>query len=131
MGRYTLKAIYLFLILFVFVVNASAGTYRHPKTGVFFPEAVGDVRLIDTKDYEKENPGLGVGIMYRTNTFKADFFLYDMGNPSIPSGVASPVITAQFEQARGDVYTLRQRGIYKDVITRPLMPAAFLSFTPR
>jgi hypothetical protein len=76
---------------------------------------VSRAKLIDVRDYEKEYPGLGVGIMYRTNTFKADVFLYDLGNPSIPSGAASQVITDQFEQARGDVYTLEKRGIYKDI----------------
>jgi hypothetical protein len=117
MRRYALKIICLFIVFLAVALNARADAYRHPQTGILFPEAVGAVKLIDVKDYEKEYPGLGVGIMYRTNTFKVDVFVYDMGKPSIPAGITSPAIAEQFEQARGDVYELEKRGVYQDVVT--------------
>jgi hypothetical protein len=107
--------ILLILALYAVSFEAVAAPYRHPKTGVLFTESVGGANLVNVMDYEKEHPGLGVGVMYRSDTFKADVFLYDMGTPPIPTGVKAPLMTAQFKQAMGDVRTLEKRGLYKDV----------------
>jgi hypothetical protein len=118
MKRPLLTSICLSMILFVFVFNAAAASYKHPKTGIFFPELIGDVRLEKVTDYEKEYPGLGVGVSYRADTFKADVYMYDARLGPIPAGITEPIITKQFEQAMGDVYTLEKRGSYKDLVVQ-------------
>ncbi|MBA4419133.1 MAG: hypothetical protein C0392_14685 [Syntrophus sp. (in: bacteria)] len=118
MKRPLLTSICLFMILFTFVFNAAAAPYKHPKTGVSFPELVGDVSLVKVTDFEKEYPGLGVGISYRADTFKGDVYIYNLSMGQVPAGIAAPVITGQFEQAMGDVYTLEKRGSYKDLVVQ-------------
>jgi hypothetical protein len=59
-----------------------------------------------------------MGIMYRTDTFQANMFVYDLDEGLIPSGTTAPIITEQFEQAIGDVYTLERWGMYKDVVVQ-------------
>ncbi|HVN97083.1 MAG TPA: hypothetical protein VMT62_11685 [Syntrophorhabdaceae bacterium] len=106
------------LVLICCVANAKAGAlaYQHPGTGLIFPDTVGQAKLVSVRDYEKESPGLGVGIMYRAETFKADVFLYDLDQGSVPTGAAAPLISAQFEQAVSDVYAVEKMGIYKDIV---------------
>ncbi len=108
----------LVLVFFAVVMNISTSPYRHPKTGILSPDAMGQVKLVDVKDYEKENPGLGVGIMYRTDTFQANTFVYDLDKGPIPSVATTPIITAQFEKAIGDVCTLERRWMYEDVVVQ-------------
>jgi hypothetical protein len=118
MRRSIAKLICLSLVFFSVALNASAYPYQHPKTGILFTDAIGRAKLIDVKDYEKEHPGLGAGVMYRADTFKADVFIYDMKKSSILADVTAPVITGQFEQAIGDVLTLKKRGMYKNIIAQ-------------
>ena len=107
----------LILVAGLVLVSAAAASYRDPGTGLEFPPKISELALVDVRDYEKEHPGLGTGIMYRTEWCKADVFIYTSGYPVIPPGIASPAVEQQFLAARRDIYALQQRGNYKDVAT--------------
>lgn len=111
------KVLLLFQVAFFFlsVQQAQGGSYLHCPTGILFPEKITGLENVKVTDYEAKNPGLGVGVSYRSPTIKADVYLYTEALPSIPDGVESPLITQHFQQICGDIYTLEKIGAYHSV----------------
>ena len=68
-------------------------------------------------DFEKDHPGLGVGILYRSSdpAIYADFYIYNLGIKSIPDGSNTKEIHDQWKQAEDDIYTLEKQGKYLSV----------------
>ncbi len=133
--RRSVLAIFLMAALAaVLVLNAgpaSAEPYRNPKTGLVFPETVGSMKLVKVTDYEPLYAGLGTGISYRTETIRADIFLYDLQKGPVPAGVSSPVVAVEFDQAIADIYSMETSGTYKKVATiikKETVPVGGLKF---
>lgn len=102
-------------VLIVFAGNARAEPYRHQKTGLVFPDPVNTLKLVRATDYEPLYAGLGTGISYRTETMRADIFLYDLTQGPIPDGISSQVVSKEFDQALQDIYSLETQGTYRNV----------------
>ncbi|MHB8109574.1 MAG: hypothetical protein ACYDHW_06015 [Syntrophorhabdaceae bacterium] len=95
--------------------NALAAPYRHERTGLVFPETVNSLKLVRATDYEPLYAGLGSGISYRTETIRADIFLYDLKQGPIPEGTSNSVVNNEFEQALNDIVLMEKQGTYKNV----------------
>jgi hypothetical protein len=116
------KASFRALIVTVFAMslivsagNALAEPYRHQKTGLVFPDPVNTLKLVRAHEYEPLYAGLGTGISYRTDTMRADVFLYDLTQGPIPDGVSSQAVSKEFDQALQDIYSLETQGTYRKV----------------
>lgn len=126
--------IFLVAITAVFIVlasNSAAEQYRHQKTGIVFPDTINTLKLVRATDYEPLYAGLGSGISYRTDTMRADIFLYDLKQGPIPEGVSSPVIAKEYEQAFGDILAMENQGTYKHISViekRGVVPVGSLRF---
>ena len=90
--------------------NCQAGPYFHEGTGILLPEQIAGMPIIDERfvDYEKDSPGLGISVLYQSDSAIATVYLYTMGLKSIPNDLQSPVLRSQFEQAAGDIMRFRK-----------------------
>lgn len=78
-----------------------------------FPaEMAGFVRGPRT-DYESRAPGFGSSVVYTNGRWKADVYVYDLGQAAIPDGPSSPAVRDQVEQAGREIGAMVQRGIYR------------------
>lgn len=78
-----------------------------------FPaEVAGFVRGPRT-DYESRAPGLGSSVVYTNGRWKADVYVYDLGQAAIPDGPSSPEAQAQVEQAGREIGAMVKRGVYR------------------
>ncbi len=121
----------LAMALLVFAGNAHAEPYRHQRTGLLFPDPVNTLKLVRATDYEPLYAGLGTGISYRTDTMRADIFLYDLTQGPIPDGVSSQVVSKEFDQALQDIYSLETQGTYRNVsivVRKEIVPVGDLKF---
>lgn len=126
-----LMVVFAIAVMAVEAPIASAEPYRHPKTGLVFPDPVGSMKLVKVTDYEPLYAGLGTGISYRTETIRADVFLYDMQKGPVPNGISSPVVADEFEQAIADIYSMEKNGTYKNISTmikKETVPVGSLKF---
>jgi hypothetical protein len=105
----------LAMVIIISAGNAHAESYRHQRTGLVFPDPVNALKLVRATDYEPLYAGLGTGISYRTDTMRADIFLYDLTQGPIPDGVSSQVVSKEFDQALQDIYSLETQGTYRNV----------------
>lgn len=103
------------LFLLAFAVRAGAETYTSPELGFTFPAKLAGMEQQAVTDYEKKNPGLGVGISYRAPDQKADFYIYNLRQPSLPNGAASPLIHQHFNQIKNEIVTFEKTGQYQNV----------------
>lgn len=108
-------AVIVAVLMALMVSGAGAEAYRHQKTGILFPDAIGALKLVRATDYEPLYAGLGTGISYRTETMRADIFLYDLTEGPIPEGASSPAAGKEFEQALSDIMAMEKQGTYKNV----------------
>lgn len=124
----------IFVVTALFLITASIGAaeqYRHPRTGIVFPDTISTMKLARATDYEPLYAGLGTGISYRTETMRADIFLYDLKQGPIPEGTSSPVVAKEFDLAFNEIMALEKQGIYKNVsvlIRKEIVPAGHLKF---
>src|SRR5512133_1125858 len=110
MRKLNVTIIILFGIFLTMASNCAAEHYRHQRTGILFPETINMLKLARATDYEPLYAGLGTGISYRTETMRADIFLYDLKQGPIPDGVSSPVIGKEFDQAFSDILAMEKQG---------------------
>ena len=98
-------------------LSSYAGAYRDRPTGLSFPDQLGGMTRGEATEFEKDHPGLGVGILYRSPNpaIYADIYIYNLGIKSIPTGSNTKEIHDQWKQAEGDIYTLEKQGKYKSV----------------
>ena len=107
----------LFLLLACITLSADAQTnsYRHPATGLIFPDSVEGIIRGNVKDYEGTNPGLGVSVSYDRPGITVTVYIYTFGFKSIPSDLSSPTLKNHFAQVMQDIYEVEKRGYYKFV----------------
>ncbi len=113
------------------VPAAGAEPYRHPKSGILFPDTISNLKLVRATDYEPLYAGLGTGVSYRTETMRADIFLYDLQQGPIPDGASSPAAGKEFDQALSDIRELEKQGTYKNVspaIKKEIVPVGPVKF---
>ncbi len=111
----SLIVVVLAMGLMISAGSARAEPYRHQRTGLMFPDPVNTLKLVKATDYEPLYAGLGTGISYRTDTMRADIFLYDLTQGPIPDGVSSQIVSKEFDQALQDIYSLETQGTYRNV----------------
>lgn len=132
MRKINVMAAFIIVASLVLTVSSSATEkYRHQKTGILFPDTINTLKLVRATDYEPLYAGLGTGISYRTDTMRADIFLYDLKQGPIPEGVSSPVIGEEFDQALNDITGMEKQGTYKNVsviIKKETVPVGRLKF---
>jgi hypothetical protein len=97
--------------------SAFGNSYHDKPTGISFPDQLGGMNRGEITDFEKDHPGLGVGILYRASdpAIYADIYVYNLGVPSIPTGWDSKMIHDEWKQAEGDIYTIEKQGKYQQV----------------
>ncbi|MDP3259705.1 MAG: hypothetical protein Q8M34_03845 [Thermodesulfovibrionales bacterium] len=107
----------LFLLLACITISAEAQTnsYRHPATGLIFPDSVAGIVRGDVTDFEGKNPGLGVSVAYDRPGITVTLYIYTFGFKSIPSDLSSPALRTHFAQVMQDIYEVEKRGYYKFV----------------
>lgn len=103
------------LFLLALCARAAAETYTSPELGFTFPATLAGMKLVETTDFEQEQKGLGTGISYRGEAEKADFYIYNLGQPSLPAGVSSPLIKQHFDQVKNEVMIMEKKGYYNNV----------------
>ena len=108
-GETTMKILrfgLLFLLLACITLSAEAQTnsYRHPATGLVFPETLVEMPMVSLTDHEKDNPGLGVSIGYNAPGITVTVYLYTLGLRSISGDPASPILKEHFNQVIQDIY---------------------------
>jgi len=119
-GETTMKLLrfgLLFLLLACITLSAEAQTnsYRHPATGLTFPDSVEGIVRGDVTDFEGKNPGLGVSVPYDRPGITVTVYIYTFGFKSIPSDLSSPTLKNHFAQVMNDIYEVEKRGYYKSV----------------
>ncbi|MCP4702327.1 MAG: hypothetical protein GY862_36525 [Gammaproteobacteria bacterium] len=106
-------------ILFIcFFIEQAQGEYLHSPTGTVFPDKIGVMKNVKVTDYEKDYPGLGVGISYRGHGVKADVYLYNDGLKEVPGNIESLVMIRHFEQVIGSIYAAEEKGPYRSIRKR-------------
>lgn len=78
--------------------GALAAEYRHPATGLVFPETLAGMGRISVHDYEPDSPGMGVSVGYKGPGMTATIYLYAAGMDAIPDGIDSPEVKEHFRQ---------------------------------
>ena len=107
----------LFLLLACITLTADAQTnsYRHPATGLVFPDSVEGIVRGNVNDFEGKNPGLGVSVPYDRPGITVTVYIYTFGFKSIPNDLSSPALKNHFAQVMQDIYEVEKRGYYKFV----------------
>ncbi len=110
----------IWVISLVFLLAASmaaAETYRHPATGLVFPDTIAGMNKGKVTVFEQ--PELGVGIGYNLPGVSMTIFIYNLGFKAVPADVSSPVFKAQFDQAVGDIYQAGKMGVIENITRLP------------
>lgn len=107
--------LFLLLACITFTANAQTNSYRHPATGLTFPDSVEGIVRGEVTDYEGKNPGLGVSVAYDRPGITVTVYLYTLGLRSISSDLASPILKDHFNQVIQDIYKVEELGYYKNV----------------
>jgi hypothetical protein len=104
------SVVVLFLLLFSF--SSFAAPYQHTATGLVFPDRLASLQKDKVTDFEKDHPGLGVGIGYYSHGITLNIFIYNNGIKDLMAGPDDPTMKKHFSQVIGDVFALEQRGKY-------------------
>lgn len=110
-----LNRIFFLLFLLLPGLLPAQEPYKSHELAVTFPPSLAGMKLLQVTDYEKEGPGLGVGLSYRAENAKADLYIYTGGIVRIPEGVDSEEIQKHFKQVTGEVFEMGKRGYYSNV----------------
>lgn len=108
------------ILAVVAVLASTTAALAQEKLGSIFglsiPDRVRSLSYRQSVDYESKSPGLGYGLRFTGPPgWIVDVYLYDLGLRAVPADPESDVIRKQLAQAKGDVFTLGQRGTYADV----------------
>ena len=95
--------------------DAQTTQYRHPATGLTFPDSVDGIIKGNVKDFEGTSPGLGVSVSYDRPGITVTVYVYNLRLKSIPDDLSSPVLKNHFAQVMNDIYEVEKRGYYKFV----------------
>ena len=102
--------------LFVVVLVGPAAVGEDPKLPgpkIDFPEVKGFTRDKDAKTFGK--PELGYSVGYKAPGITVTVYVYNLGVKEIPAGAKSDAVKEQMKSAVADIYTLKERGLYKSV----------------
>jgi hypothetical protein len=114
----------LFLLLWQAAAFAQ-GLYVHPASQLRFPAQLGGFKQGRIQDYG--DPRLGISVGYaREGLGRADVYVYDLGERSIPTGINSDLVAAAFRSADRDILQYQQLGRYHD-LRRMMPPGAMLN----
>jgi hypothetical protein len=108
---------YYMVIPFLLILSSSlsAEPYQHPETMLIFPDRFAGLEKLSVKNYEKDNPGLGISVGYGAPGGTATIYLYTMGMKSVPSKIGDPQFKKHFRQVVEEVFLSGENGTYKDV----------------
>jgi hypothetical protein len=90
-------------------VQAPTSPLTDEPTGIVFPLEAAGMRLINTHTWKDAK--LGRCYSYRTNTMKADIYLYTAGRKNIPDGLTDAV-REEFKEALDRIKRCAQTGTY-------------------
>ncbi len=117
-----MKLLLIFLIVILQIIaiplsaaEAQTNAYRHPATGLIFPDSVEGIARGAVTDFEGKNPGLGVSVAYDRPGITVTVYLYTLGLRSISGDLASPILKEHFNQVIQDIYKVEKLGYYKFV----------------
>jgi len=94
------------LVLMVCVCNSFAESYRHPPTGLVFPDQFAGMSKGEVTEFDKDNPGSDVGIGYNLPNITLTIYLY---NPSAPD-FESPAFKKHFDECVDEIMKVRPNG---------------------
>jgi hypothetical protein len=83
--------------------------------GLTFPASIAGAERFSVHDYEKDSPGLGYSVGYRSPGATTTVYIYDLRKRGIPDDPSAPVIGAELEAAKADIVAARQRWGYLKV----------------
>ena len=107
--------LFLLLACITLTANAQTNSYRHPATGLTFPDSVDGIIKGNVKDFEGTNPGLGVSVSYDRPGITVTVYVYNLRLKSIPNDLSSPTLKNHFAQVMNDIYQVEKLGYYKSV----------------
>lgn len=96
--------------------DAQTTQYRHPATGLIFPDSIAGILRGNVTDFEEKSPGLGVSVAYDRPGITATVYIYTLGLRSIPNDLSSPIFKNHLAQVIQDIYKVEKMGYYKSVI---------------
>src|SRR5262245_36296278 len=106
-------------VLVIAGLGASSGSLKaQPKVvtnNFLLPQSIWEFRRGDVTDYESRQAGLGFGVAYFRQGWRADVYIYDMGKKSIPSGPKNEAVAAQLKQAKAEIFQVQKLGHYTAV----------------
>ncbi len=94
-------------VLVAWSVGPASAEYLVPEAGIRFPDRLGGLALMKGERYPQAP--LGHGVEYRARAsgsgaiYAGSIYVYNGGNPSVPDGIASNLVRAEFARARGDI----------------------------
>jgi hypothetical protein len=90
------------------------GLYVHSESNLRFPGKLAGFQQGRVHTYD--DPGLGISVNYVFEGLgKADLYIYDLGQKTIPSGVGSDLVRSVFGSADRDITSQQQNGFYFDL----------------
>ena len=104
-----------FTLIGLFAGETNAAQYRHPATGLEFPDTIAGMMKGNVTDFEKKHPGLGVSIGYNGPGITVTIYLYNLGLKSISNDVAAPIQQKHFNEAVQEVYWAGKKGYYRSL----------------
>ena len=107
--------LFLLLACITFTADAQTTQYRHPATGLVFPDSVDGIIKGNVKDFEGTSPGLGVSVSYDRPGITVTVYVYNLRLKSIPDDLSSPIFKNHFAQVMNDIYQVEKLGYYKSV----------------
>ena len=109
----------VFLVLMVWAYDSSAAPYRHPATGLVFPDQLAGLNNVGVTEFDKAHPGSDVGIGYNGRNIILTIYLY---YPSAP-GFGSSGFKEHFDACVDEIMKGRFRGQKTTEGTVSLKPA--------
>jgi hypothetical protein len=81
-------------------------------SGLPLPEELGKLRRTEIIDDEAQHPGLGTAVYYNTPGLRATVYIYNAGQRTIPDGIGSQIVKANYEAAMTEVRKASSIGVY-------------------
>jgi hypothetical protein len=99
----------MMLAVLLVVCGPARGEYLVPEAHLTFPDRLGAHTLAGGEKFPRAE--LGHGIQYRGPGLSGSVYVYRGGHTTVPDGIGSGIVRAEFAKARGDVATVaKMRG---------------------
>lgn len=107
-----LKVVSTVIVTLLLVGSVSAKKLK----GIDFPKELGSFLYQNSHDYEKDTPGLGKSLAYRTSDgVAATIYVYDMNKKGILEGVEDPFVTDAAIGTANEIGVIGKRENYSDL----------------